>query len=130
MMRILIVFAGMFFLMVSCHNSINEEDGETVYPLFAIDLQTGFENDAVMVKVDNEIVFYNTIRTNYSTGIAKRLTPKVKTGIHTVKVRVDNFSVESDTTIVANDTLVVGVNFNRQSGQLSFRVYSFWLMYR
>jgi hypothetical protein len=98
-------------------------------PQFAIDLQTGFEHDIVQVQLDHEVIYHDTTTTSRFT-LACRLTPIISSGSHRIQVSVPSLSIEADTIVTAQDTLVVGVNLDRSAKQLSFSMYRFWVMYR
>jgi hypothetical protein len=99
-------------------------------PLFAIDLQDGFQQDSVMVMLDNQLVYGETATTSLALSLAHRITSSVSTGSHIIKVSMPTLQLQADTSVNVQDTLVLGVNFNRSQHQLSFTLYHFWVMYR
>jgi hypothetical protein len=118
----------LLFSVVGCKQTTETASQEK--PLFAIDLQDGFQHDLVEVALDNNVIYNDTATTSIALSFARRLNPVVSAGIHKIHVFMPGFSIQADTTIDVNDTLVVGVNFNKVSSKLSFTIYHFWVMYR
>lgn len=121
------IFASLF-VMSGCKQATQASDQSR--PLFAIDLQDGFQHDTVRVSLDNQVVYDDTATTSLALSLAYRMTPSISAGTHRINVWVPSFSVQADTTVDIQDTLVLGINLNRRMGTLSFTIYRFLLMYR
>jgi TolB protein len=113
---------------LSCHKSNPVNSGgnsKPEYAAFAIDLQTGFQGDSVVVKVDNQILCQRATTTN--SGFAFRLIPALSAGNHEILIEIPRLSIHKDTTLAVKDTLLLGVDFNRSANRLSFMVYDYWI---
>ena len=98
-------------------------------PLFAIDLQDGFQHDVVTVRLDNETIYNDSAFTNPTLSLAVHLSPSVSAGSHRIQASIPELSVTADTVIDVPDTLTVGINYNRSANHLSFTVYHNIVLY-
>ena len=94
------------------------------YAAFAMDLQNGFQGDTVLIQIDNQLFYERATTTNPTNGFAFRIVPAVSAGSHKILVAVPNLRVQKDTTLNVQDTLAIGISFNRNKNQLFFKVYS------
>ena len=99
-------------------------------PLFRIDLQQGFQKDVVQVRLDNQVLYFDTTTTLRTLGLAQLIYPSVQTGSHHMSVTVFNRLLQTDTTISVYDTLTVAVNLDRVANRLYIYLnYHYWRVY-
>lgn len=99
-------------------------------PLFAIDLQDGFQHDVVTVSLDDKTIYDDSTFTDPALSLAVHLSPSVSDGPHRIQASIPELSAGADTVIDVHDTLTVGINYSRTTNRLSFSVYHFRVLYR
>jgi hypothetical protein len=69
-------------------------------PTLHVDLREGFDHDTVVVRVDGREVYRQAgVQTNYSVGLADRVTAEVASGPVTVHVALPQRGLESSITL-------------------------------
>ncbi|HUI29023.1 MAG TPA: hypothetical protein VLX91_02310 [Candidatus Acidoferrales bacterium] len=126
------ILAGFVILVAlglsqGCSHSTKVSD-ET-RPLFAIDLQDGFQHDVVTVSLDNRTIYNDSAFTNSVLSLAVHLSPSVSAGSHRIQASIPELSAAADTVIDIRDTMTVGINYNRSANHLSFTVYHNIVLY-
>jgi hypothetical protein len=127
-MRFVILILSITAFIAGCKKDDNLTNTNSSSPVFYIDLQNAFQHDSVRVSVDQTQVFADTITTSLILSLAKRVTPIVVNGSHSIKVELLNLNVSADTTINVSDTTTLAVNYVRSTKNISFTRYSFGLM--
>ncbi len=127
----ILIAISLFTLLISgcLHPTQPTERPAPEYAAFAIDLQNGFHGDSVIIKLDGQVLYDRLTTTDSSNGFAFRLVPAVSAGTHQIHVSIPVFSVQADTMLDVQDTLVLGINFDRGTRRFSFIPYDTWLAY-
>ena len=87
---------------------------------FVIDLQEGFEGDAVVVCLDGQEVFRKAdVRTRYQISRAERIEFEAAPGSHAVEVSLPDKGIKQETVIDVELTPFLGVSLER--GALVFK---------
>lgn len=81
-----------------------------------IDIGSGFQNDFVTIKLDNNIVFSDTVSTNQMLGMSKILKFNYPTGKYDISVSI-NGSVKEDKFRHTNNRFVY-ISYNQSSSSL------------
>lgn len=122
--------SSQIFSICGCqHPTQSIDNSKPEYAAFAIDLQNGFQGDSVVVEVDNQILDERSVTAGTSIGLAFRIIPALSAGSHRIDVSIPSLAVRIDTTLNVQDTMVVGINFDRSVSRLSFRIYDYWTDY-
>jgi hypothetical protein len=129
-MRTVTILLLMMTFFVGCKKEDSSTNTSPLSSVFYIDLQMSFKSDSVRVSVDQSKVFADTVTTSLILGLAKSISPSVTIGSHSIKIEILNQRVQADTTINISDTTTLAINYDRTSKTISFKTYSFVLMYR
>jgi hypothetical protein len=88
-------------------------------PTLHVDLREGFQRDTVIVRVDGREVYNRPdVETNYSVGLADRLTAEVSTGTVRVEVLLPRRGLEGSLTIPVTDSATLSFSLD-PAGALS-----------
>lgn len=72
-------------------------------PTLHVDLREGFDGDAIVVQADGHEVFRRSgVKTNYSTGLAERVTAEVPAGEVRVDVTLPERGLRSSVTLAVD----------------------------
>ena len=82
-------------ILTSCSESgVNHNEEEV--PLH-VHIESWFQNDGVMIRIDNELVFNEEVTTNPSLGLAKTIDLNVSSGEHRIEARMNDRIIVSET---------------------------------
>lgn len=86
-----------------------------------IDLQTGFEGDAVTITVDGDTVYEDPeVTTSLLTGFADSFELTVETGTHQVEVQLPDRAITGSTSVEMEQELYLGISVEGE--QVVFRL--------
>lgn len=123
-------FILVFILLSLATGCRQATEPTTQNALLSIDLQEEFASDHVQIAVDQQIVFNDTVTTNFSLGLAGWYSKRVSVGSHRIEVSIPDREVQRDTTVNLRDTLTVAVTYDRAGNILSFSLFNFLILYR
>lgn len=106
------------FVFVSCKKELNTFT-------IGIDVQSSFNQDSVQVLVDGQDVINSRLQTNYVLGLCPvdgQVSAIRNEGNHEIKVIVNNLITKREI-ISLDNNLYIGVNYDRQTDEISF-IYS------
>jgi len=117
MLKLIIVLLLVLPLAFGCDKE-NVDTGKNTYTL-GIDVQASFDQDHVVVSVDQDEKINKTLETNHLLGVCNdgRLLTTVSEGTHSVTVVVNNTTRTE--TFIARKDLYMGINFDRTANAVS-----------
>lgn len=101
-------------LLISC------DDGTSMMSSLSFDVQSSFDNDHVVIKVDGQEVLDENVTTNQILGVDvdARATVAVRQGKHDVHIII-NDTEQLETSVTTSGDLYIGVRYDPQTNQLS-----------
>jgi hypothetical protein len=123
-MKKTILFTTLVLLLFTACRKANNP---TVYDL-GVDVQSTFDKDNVQVAIDNQPLLNTQVTTNELLGFATSISTANTEGKHTIKVVVNGNVVKTDS-FTQSGELYVGINYNKASGDISFRFSPYRFVY-
>jgi hypothetical protein len=123
------LFFGLLFLAILNLSCKQSSEPTSINALSRIDLESDFRNDSVKVEFDSQSLFVGRVTTDHAVSAAwtsSRL--DITAGIHTIKLTVYTDSVSNQISTKIQDTVIVAVRYERQTKQINFQMYNYWLM--
>jgi hypothetical protein len=121
-----LLLAGILSLgceLTDAHPEEPDPESMEMAELFEIHLHEGFENDSVIVILDDHLVYQNRVTTMRSLSLAGIIATPIIKGEHKISIII-NSELSRDTTFIANDTLIIAVRFSdRSSIEYEFQDY-------
>ena len=87
--------------------------------VFQVHLQWQFSKTPVTVYIDNSVIFSDTVTSSPMVGVAKIIPAKIANGYHALRVTVLN-SISKDTSFIVQDTLYIGVQYNKPNSLIEY----------
>lgn len=110
-------------ILPSCKKDLNTFTVNTF--TLGVDVQSSFDQDRVQVFIDGQEVINKRLQTNYSLGVCfvdGQITTTKNEGNHKIKIIVNNAATKTET-FSLNNNLYIGINYNRQTNEISI-IYS------
>ena len=111
-----------FLLLAGCKEPAGDEFTEGI---LTIDMVMEFQEDSVRVTLNDSLLYAQVVTTEYKWSVAKRMQLQVASGPHRFEIYVVNNDIRADTTFEMEDTLSIGVMYNRTENKLSIVLYDF-----
>jgi hypothetical protein len=112
------------FTLMSCNTgepaSSTQTQEETAMETLQIDLQEGFANDQVIIKVNDQEIFRESVTTNLMHGFAASMETQVPRGFTTIDVQVPTKGLSK--TILVDMTRILHVGIAIRDGIIEYRV--------
>jgi hypothetical protein len=124
MKKAFVILIAASALLISC------DDGNSMMSSLSFDVQSSFDNDHVIIKVDGHEVLDKNVTTNHILGVDvdARATVAVRQGKHDVYIII-NGTEQLETSVTTTGDLYIGVRFDPESNQLSITESSEPFMY-
>lgn len=87
--------------------------------VFEVHLQWVFSQTPVKVFIDNSQLFSDTVSSSSVVGVAKIIPVSITNGLHSLRVALSN-SLTKDTLFTIQDTMYIGVKYNKQNSQIEY----------
>jgi hypothetical protein len=110
-------------LLAACRKTENP----TVFDL-GVDVQTNFEQDHVKVLIDNQPLLNAAVTTIHTLGVAKSISTAATKGTHSIKVIVNDNTVQSENFTQSGD-LYIGINYDKAAKTVSFAYSKYRFVY-
>ncbi len=118
-MRTLLCFFSLLAAGLACRHGVTSQPQSIAADEFRIDLQWGFSNTPVVVFVDQNQVFTDTVWTLPFDPLAAIIPVQVNRGMHSLSVTIPK-RVSKDTSFFIYDTLYIGVSYDSAKGLISY----------
>ena len=84
-----------------------------------VDVQSFFNNDKVIVSIDNKVVLNENLTTGVILAVTDaRIVLKLKEGSHSITVTVNDVSTKTETFLL-NASMYLGINYDEQSEEIT-----------
>jgi len=110
-------------LLVACRKTSNP----TVYDL-GVDVQSNFDKDHVQVLIDNQPLLNTQVTTIHTLGLATSISTAGTEGKHSIKVIVNDNTVQTDSFTQSGD-LYVGISYDKLTKTVSIRYSPYRFVY-
>jgi hypothetical protein len=117
-------------LLISCKDEMScKEDNINTIPV-GIDVQSFFEQDKVQITIDSKEIMNKKLLTHSSLGVCPegQIQIKLNEGNHVMKVTVNNSTTKTETFLLEKD-LYIGVNYAKETKEISFVYFDQPFMY-
>lgn len=116
-----IVLSVHLFFLFGCKKSTEPNIKNAV---LAIDLEGEFENDSVMVELNNELLLQKKVTTNYTVSAAWVSGPmEYPSGNNIIQLKIFDFNLQDNFNFNLKDTLTVKIRFDREAKKIQFSTY-------
>lgn len=111
-MKTVSLFLVTSLLIFSCSDEIDLME-------VGIDVQSFYNNDKVVVSLDNKVVLNRNLTTGVILAVTDaRIVLKLNKGTHSIAVTVNGGSTKTETFLLSTSTYL-GINFNDQSKEIT-----------